>query len=575
LAAPFALNTNAGSDLRVDFSPQLTTDGQGTWVAVWHSSDSLGDTIGADDDILVARSTDWGVTWTPPVALNTNAAADLGADGWPQLTTDGQGTWIAAWDSYDTLSGSIGKDSDILMARSTDAAITWSAPEPLNSDAGRDTPRFSQNCTTTSPLGDGPSFETCDPIFADQDWIPQLATDAQGTWLAVWEHTQRQRGIRVARSTDGGVTWTRPADIPKAGIAKLSPFPQVTPVGQGIWLVVWASTVRLDGIGKDADILIARSMDGGSTWGVPAPLNTNASCDSGSDSRPQLTSDGRGAWVAVWNAADSLGGTIGTDTDILVALPGTDPFGCQTRAQQQCINVLNGDFAKVARAQDQSILRCLRLSASKGQSATACLALPSRRLDGAQDRTRNNEDRRCADDPPDFGPLDADTINNAAMTAEVATLSELFGPDLDAALVNKMDDKRAAKCQRAVVKEVYKCQSTRIKEFNRCKKGALKKGGATRPEFLARCFAADPKGKIAKQCDPLFGRLATKTLPRTCGTVDLSAAFPGCSTADPGELASCVDEAVACRVCLGLDEADDLGEDCDFFDDGVENASCQ
>jgi Neuraminidase (sialidase) len=58
----------------------VTTDGAGNWVAVWHSADSLGDTIGEDADILVARSTDGGATWTAPVALNTNAASDVG--GW-------------------------------------------------------------------------------------------------------------------------------------------------------------------------------------------------------------------------------------------------------------------------------------------------------------------------------------------------------------------------------------------------------------------------------------------------------------------------------------------------------------
>jgi hypothetical protein len=28
-------------------------------------------------------------------------------------------------------------------------------------------------------------------------------------------------------------------------------------------------------------------------------------------------------------------------------------------------------------------------------------------------------------------------------------------------------------------------------------------------------------------------------------------------------------------VCLGLSEADGLGEDCDLFDDGVGNSSCE
>ena len=58
---------------------EVTTDGLGTWVAVWQSGDSLGGTIGWRDwDILVARSTDDGATWTAPVPLNTNAASDVG-----------------------------------------------------------------------------------------------------------------------------------------------------------------------------------------------------------------------------------------------------------------------------------------------------------------------------------------------------------------------------------------------------------------------------------------------------------------------------------------------------------------
>lgn len=51
----------------------------------------------------------------------------------------------------------------------------------------------------------------------------------------------------------------------------------------------------------------------------PAALNTNAASPVGSDSLPQLTTDGEGNWVAVWNSNDDVGGTIGGDLDILVA----------------------------------------------------------------------------------------------------------------------------------------------------------------------------------------------------------------------------------------------------------------
>ena len=48
----------------------------------------------------------------------------------PQVTTDGAGNWVAVWDSYDTLGGTIGTDYDILVSRSTNNGATWTAPPP-------------------------------------------------------------------------------------------------------------------------------------------------------------------------------------------------------------------------------------------------------------------------------------------------------------------------------------------------------------------------------------------------------------------------------------------------------------
>ncbi len=94
---PAALNTNADSDSDNDIEPNLATDGSGNWVAVWYSNEDLGGTIGTDFDILTARSTDNGASWTTPAALNSNAAADSASDREPQVTTDGSGNWVAVW----------------------------------------------------------------------------------------------------------------------------------------------------------------------------------------------------------------------------------------------------------------------------------------------------------------------------------------------------------------------------------------------------------------------------------------------------------------------------------------------
>ena len=122
-SAPAALNTNAttdtGSDGLFPGPPQVTIDGAGNWVAIWSSNENLGGTIGTDNDILVARSTDNGAAWSAPAALNTNATTDAGADNFPQVTTNGAGKWVAVWTSAENLGGTIGTDSDILVARST------------------------------------------------------------------------------------------------------------------------------------------------------------------------------------------------------------------------------------------------------------------------------------------------------------------------------------------------------------------------------------------------------------------------------------------------------------------------
>ena len=57
------------------FPNRVTTDGTGIWLAVWESVDDLGATIGTDSDILVARSTNAGATWSAPSVLTCTERA--------------------------------------------------------------------------------------------------------------------------------------------------------------------------------------------------------------------------------------------------------------------------------------------------------------------------------------------------------------------------------------------------------------------------------------------------------------------------------------------------------------------
>lgn len=295
---PAILNTNAATDTGRDLGPVIAVTAGGALVAAWETTESLGGTIGTEGDILFARSLDGGVSWTAPAPLNSNAATDAGGDGQVALAADGAGSVVAVWRSFDSLGGAIGTDGDILFARSADGGATWSAPAPLNGNAATDS---------------GP------------DSAPTLVTDGGGAWVAAWQSSSLPAGgsdgdIAVARSSDGGATWSAPAllNTNAATDTGNDGDPQLATDGAGAWVAVWQSTDSLGGtIGSDFDILGARSTDGGVTWSAPAPVNTNAASDgSATDQQPAVAYDAGGGWVTVW--ATEAGG-LGSDGDVVAA----------------------------------------------------------------------------------------------------------------------------------------------------------------------------------------------------------------------------------------------------------------
>ena len=171
------------------------------------------------------------------------------------------------------------------------------------------------------------------------------------------------------------------------------------------------------------------------------------------------------------------------------------------------------------------------------------------------------EAKTCAG-PPSFGYSSAATGNAISAVSDLDLTLDVFGDDLGAAIVAKSDDKDVAGCQKAVLAGITSCQKTRRAEFVRCKKAGLKNGAIHDAATLAGCVGADPKGKVAKVCDNTSGKLAMKTIDKSCTArgVDLSDAFPGCGTDDPALLAECIDQNGACATCLMFQQADALDE---------------
>ncbi len=280
---PVPLNVNASEDWGDDFDVRVACDGAGHWVAVWASTDSLVNRIGGDSDLLVARSSDQGATWTQPMPLNTNAAKDGAFDTTPDLASDGQGRWLAAWSSGASKGSSYGPDRDILIARSDDQGATWSDPAPLNSNAASD---------------------------HNSDWTPALATDGRGNWIAVWTSADSledaigaDRDVLVSRSSDNGLTWTAAAALSRAAPrdAREDSSPAIATDRYGNWVVVWHAWGALGyDDGSDADIVASYSRDNGKTWMPPISVNPDSAGDVVDDLLPTVMTDGTGHWLVVW-----------------------------------------------------------------------------------------------------------------------------------------------------------------------------------------------------------------------------------------------------------------------------------
>lgn len=301
-SAPKPLAEAFTRDRAEDRQASVASDGKGTWMVVWSSTADVEGGSRRDRDIHFTVSTDNALTWSAPRALNTNASKDWGDDGSPDVAVDGSGRWVAAWESSDTLGNTKGGDRDILFASSTDAGKTWSAPEVVDAGARGDM-----------------AF----------DASPRVAADAKGTWLVAWssggaaeDRDGFQRGVLVARSEDGASTWSPPQALAGESEDDRPDFgPRLAGDGKGHWICAWSSSDSLgDTIGKDRDLLLVRSDDGGRTWTKRAALNQEAAGDSGDDDTPELAVDGAGNWVAVWTSWDRRGALRGADADLLVAM---------------------------------------------------------------------------------------------------------------------------------------------------------------------------------------------------------------------------------------------------------------
>ncbi|MFI4967699.1 MAG: sialidase family protein [Gammaproteobacteria bacterium] len=241
-------NYGRASDPWVSFSP----DGTAYAISISFSGDTLAP--GSSGGVLVVRSADGGASWSGPTVLIAdgpsafNDKESITADPndshyayavWDRLTvsdtgatnfsrtTDGGTTWEAAKPIYDPgvdnqtignevvgltdgsivdvfeeIDGTSGNaaSGNIRLVRSTDHGATWSTPVTVAADLSVGT--FDPDTGMSIRAGAA---------------LPPAAAAPGGGLVVVWQDGRFSNGqrddIALARSTDGGLTWSQPVEV--------------------------------------------------------------------------------------------------------------------------------------------------------------------------------------------------------------------------------------------------------------------------------------------------------------------------------------------------------------------------
>jgi hypothetical protein len=358
LSYPATLNDYAAGDSAQDRDVDIAVDGQGRWVVVWESNTTLGST-GNDYDIFTAWSDDHGQTWSVPLPLNTFADRDgLATDRDPRLTVDADGAFIVTWMSHCRPDGTIDNDFDILMSVSVNRGQTWAPATSVNinavADEGNDfdpvigvggevwVAAWRTLDSLVSTIGpdaeivfsrrEAGQSEWSSPLPLNSDAANDVSQDAfpqlvyhDGAWMCVW-HASLYFGsdydIVISRSVDQAKSWSPVTPLYANAVSDGNAHddnPQVCVNGRGDMIVIWSSTNSLGGtIGSDRDLLVSRSSDGGASWSAPAALHSTFASDNGDDNFPRIACDSDGTFIVVWQSESSLGGS-GSDSDIFIS----------------------------------------------------------------------------------------------------------------------------------------------------------------------------------------------------------------------------------------------------------------
>lgn len=292
-----------------------------------------------------------------------------------------------------------------------------------------------------------------------------------------------------------------------------------------------------------------------------------------------------GPWELLVERVAGQGEYQATATSFEPGLPPPDARSPQNSKQQRCVKAQAKLGRKAAAGEVRNARACVQDAArgktdklgstSQTRTAQACLTNDVRnRVAKVAQKAARKDEKMCSEEPPDFGYAGADVLVSAPVEAIEALIADLFGVDLDAALVSESVDAAGAACQYEVVRRVGAVYDAAVRTALAESKSALAGEVGTADELASAIGSGlfgDSRGKIGKARSKLISRTRKR-----CEGAALTALFPGsCApVTEVDAFAQCAAERTLCHQCLAEELARSIDLDCDQLDDASANASC-
>jgi hypothetical protein len=227
-------HTNAGTD-----KPILAVRGADVYVGFNHSQ-----------KVWVASSHDGGHTFTN---ANVNPNANLGWSLAGGGTVDPAGTVYFSWAGYKRNGGATGP-VNLYVSRSTDGGATWTS-------------------TVVDVSAAPPDCSAYQCGWAYLGAQITMTGDEAGTLYALWNMGTVDKGperIYFARSTDGGGSWSAKRDVSSAPAGAAHAFPAIAARNSGDVRIAW-----MDARGGSLwNTYYRSSANGGASWSAETDLST-------------------------------------------------------------------------------------------------------------------------------------------------------------------------------------------------------------------------------------------------------------------------------------------------------------